>query len=299
MDWMDLEKDYEYFKKLWEYHRPGGMKHTAEIWNERAQDWKTELESDTLFRRQLDERVDSVANYLRNRGLLTKDSTVADIGCGPGRFVVEFAKTAGHATGIDISSEMLNMGKRLGEEKGITNTSFIECDFKNTDVDEVEWTNKYDLVFSSMSPATGNAKSLEKILKMSRGYCFNCSPVYGEDLLESQIAQDVFGEEKNPRPMWDQRWFYSLFNLLWLRGYLPETFYHTQETKEEVEVSQNLVAYYTSFFQRRFPEMEDLEKTIRDYLMGKADDKGKICQESKRVYGWLLWDVRQNMKGAI
>ena len=45
--------------------------------------------------------------------------------------------------------------------------------------------------------------------------------------------------------------------------------------------------------------MKDMENSIGDYLRGKADAEGKICQESKRVYGWLLWDVRQNMKGII
>lgn len=299
MDWMDLEKDHDYFKKLWEYHRPGGMKHTAEVWNDRARDWKKDLETDTLFRRQTDERVDSTAKFLRKRGLLQAGSTVVDIGCGPGRFVVEFAKTAGHATGIDISSEMLNMGKLHGESKGVSNVSFIECDFKNADIEELGWTKQFDLVFSSMSPSMGDVSGLNKIINMSRGWCFNCSPIYGEDLLENQIAEDIFGDVKNPRPLWDQRWFYSLFNLLWLDGYLPETFYHNQEAREEVEVNEILSGYYASLFTKRYPKKEDLDKIIYDYLMEKADSAGKICQESKRVYGWLLWDVRKNMNGSI
>ena len=48
-------------------------------------------------------RVTSVAGFLRAHGLLQKDQTVLDIGCGAGYFTAEFAKTAGHVTGMDIS----------------------------------------------------------------------------------------------------------------------------------------------------------------------------------------------------
>ncbi len=296
MDLMNLEKDYEYFKKLWEYRRPGGIKHTAEIWNVRAKSWEKELECDNLFRRQMDDRVDSAAKFLRNRGLLQAGSTVVDIGCGPGRFVVEFAKTAGHATGIDISLEMLKLGEKQGKEKGVSNISFTECDFKNTDIDSMGWRNKFDLVFTSMSPGTGDESGLDKIMGMSRAFCFNCSPIYGEDLLENQIARDVFGMEKNPRSLWDQRWFYSLFNILWIRGYLPETYYHTQETEEAVDADERLLSYYSGFFSKEFPEKDVIESKIRDYIKSRADESNKIYQKSKRVYGWILWDVRQNMK---
>lgn len=296
MNLMNLERDYEYFKKLWEYRRPGGIRHTAEAWNERAKNWKKELECDNLFRRQMDDRVDSVAKFLRNRGLLQAGSTVVDIGCGPGRFVVNFAETAEHATGIDISLEMLRLGELYGKESGISNISFIECDFKNTDIEAMGWKNKFDLVFSSMSPATGNESGLEKIMSMSRAFCFNCSPIYGEDLIENQIAHDVFGIDKSPKPLWDQRWFYSLFNMLWIRGYLPETYYHTQATEELIDVDENLISYYTNFFTEEFPEIHLIEKEIKNYLLNKLDSSNKIHQKSKRVYGWLLWDVRQNMK---
>lgn len=293
MDDKNIEQDREYFQKLWEYHRPDGMKHTAEIWDNRAGEWSLELETDTSFRRKLDERVKTVTEYLEKQGVLKTGSDVIDIGSGSGRFVVEFAKRAGHATGIDISPEMLNLGKRYAESEGAANTSFIECDFKQADIDAYGWRKQFDLVFSSMSPAAGNLNALEKMIAMSKGYCFNCSPILEEDELKNLIEHTLSGKGSTRESLWSHRHFYSLFNLLWLDGYLPITSYHTQEVEEKLEITESLISYYTSHFERRFPQIPNLERRILKLLMENTNTEGRILQKSRHLYGWILWDVNK------
>ncbi len=77
---------------------------------------------------------------------------------------------------------------------------------------------------------------------------------------------------------------------------MPETYYHTQETEEAVDADERLLSYYSGFFSKEFPEKDVIESKIRDYIKSRADESNKIYQKSKRVYGWILWDVRQNMK---
>ena len=53
---------------------------------------------------------------------------VADLGCGVGattRMLAEMVGLAGHVTGIDLSATQLDQGRRLCEEVGVTNASFV------------------------------------------------------------------------------------------------------------------------------------------------------------------------------
>ena len=84
-------------------------------------------------------RVQATADFLRKHGLLDADMDVIDIGCGPGRFVAEFAKTAHYVEGTDLSPKMLEYAAEYAASQGIHNVSFIPCDFKQLDIDEMGW----------------------------------------------------------------------------------------------------------------------------------------------------------------
>ena len=290
---MDIKTDFEYFVTLWEDHKPAGEKYTPELWNSRADDWAELLSSDTPFKRSLDERVSKVADYLRNHGILGEKSQVIDIGCGPGRFVAEFAKTAGHVLGVDHSYKMLTHAKEYARSIGIENTSYHVGDFKEVDIEEARWVENFDLVFTSITPAVGDMKSLQKAMKMSRAYCFNSCFIRNEDDLEAQIAEEVFSVHLKNSMKWNGGWFYSLFNILWLEGYYPETFYHKQNSLEMATVDEELVRYYTMKFSEDFNVNDEaISNKIRDYLHSKANKDGTIERYTERWYGWTLWDVR-------
>jgi SAM-dependent methyltransferase len=290
---MNTETNLEYFVTLWEDHKPEGTKYTSKLWNNRADDWNELLRDETPFKKSLDERVSKVANHLRNRGLLGKDFHVVDIGCGPGRFVVEFAKTADHVLGVDHSDNMLAYAKDYARSIGLENTSYHVCDFKEVDIEKLGWVESFDLVFTSITPAIGDMKSLKKAIKMSRAYCFNSCFIQNKDNLETMIAEELFSLNLENKPKWDGSWFYSLFNILWLEGYYPETFYHKQDSLAMVPVDDELIRYFTLKFSKNFDmHDESIRDKIRDYLHSKAKKDGTIEQHTERLYGWTLWDVR-------
>lgn len=221
-----------HFETIWEYRRPSHFKHTKEVWNERALEWEKEWNSDQLYRENSQRRVAATAAYLRSKGLLQETDEVIDIGCGPGYFVAEFAKTARHAVGADLSSQMLEYGARYARELGVTNTSYVECDFKQADVEALGWKERFDLVFTSITPAISGLDGLDRILQMSRGWCFNSCFVHSEEELENRILEELWHKKRSDG--WDGHWhwFYALFNLLWLRGYYPETTYYKERWDE-------------------------------------------------------------------
>jgi len=52
------------------------------------------------------------------------EDTVLDVACGGGLVVCAFAKVVEHATGIDITPAMIDRGRQLQREKGLTNVTW-------------------------------------------------------------------------------------------------------------------------------------------------------------------------------
>ena len=60
-----------------------------------------------------------------------------DIGCGPGRYDVEFVRLGKEVTGIDMSQSMLDMATKLCANKELSGTaSFIKGDYLTTQFDK-------------------------------------------------------------------------------------------------------------------------------------------------------------------
>ena len=292
-----MQNEYEYFSRMWSGETDGPAKaaarNTSNLWNERADDWAMLLSTDTPFKRSLDARVASAAEFLRERGALKNGYSVIDIGCGPGRFVAEFAKTAAHASGTDISEKMVNHSAAYAESAGLKNTSFTACDFKAAQPSDMGWSKAFDLVFASITPAVGDMDGLRKMIEMSRAYCFNSSFVWNTDDLRDRISRNVFGAEPEENEQLDGRGFYSLFNLLWLDGYFPEVRYHNQELYEDTPVDDELIRYYTRVFSKRGIDRAEVYERIGAYLARLCRADGTVQTHSSRRYGWTLWDVRE------
>ncbi len=233
-----------------------------------------------------------LADCLKKRGLLGPESRVVDVGCGPGRFVAELAKTAGHSAGIDLSPRMLEHGAAYARSLGLANVSYHVCDFRKADIKAMGWEKQFDLVITNITEAVQNIEDLEKLMAMSRGYCLNSSFVHWRDELEEEIGAQVFGLEPRPHPLADGRLFYALFNLLWLKGYYPETFFHKQITEDRVGPDEDMCRYYAQLFAEDKVDVASHTQRIKDYICRQAAADGMVPLRSERYFGYVLWDVR-------
>ena len=230
----------------------------------------------------MNDRVSATAKYLRDKGLLGPEDRVVDVGCGPGLFVLEFAKTAKYATGIDYSARFVEFGNAEAAALGITNAKFIQRDFFTMDIEAEGLLHAYDLVFSSITPAATGDGCLEKLMSLSGNWCYNASFVHAGDSLSERVCRDVFNEEFNPR--WNGRGFYTLLNLLWLMGYYPETAYYDDVRDETVEPGFRWAEKIASYCNRY--DEESIQRVLRH-----LEKLGPTERRSEFKYGSILWNV--------
>lgn len=268
---------------------PPAAKETAERWNAVADKWNG---SGGALQTDHGERAKDAAKFLLSRGLIGPGCDVADIGCGPGRFVCEFAKTARSVTGFDISTRMTEIGAERAAEAGLANVSFRACDFHTLDVAAEGLEDRFDLVFSSMTPAVRGVDGLKKTMAMSRAWCCQITHVSSSNELQNRMMLELFGRPR-PEPRYGSgQWFYSLFNLLFLSGYSPEASYFNAHDERRVPAGED---YARHFMDMLLPESERTGENLRritDYLERRAGADGCLDEVSDTCYGRVLWDVR-------
>ena len=263
---------------------------TAAVWDARVESWAKANWQENLAWGAAMARVKDTAAYLRGQGLLGPEADVIDIGCGPGRFVTEFARTARSAMGIDISPRTIDYARRFAKEAGQQNTAFLAADFQALDLAAAGLEGAFDLAFSAITPAIRGMAGLEKFMALSRAWCYVSNFVQSRDALYERIGREVFG-----RPVykqWEGKHFYTTFNILFLLGYQPVTGYYTQVKESRRQVSQEAA---NACAEAVLPPTEQTEANIRkiyDWLGAHADGEGGIREQSRFLYGWLLWDQR-------
>ena len=262
-----------------------------ESWDSRAEDWDSKYRREDE-RAEHEQRIQDVSAWLRRRGLLGPEQAVADIGCGPGRFAAEFARTAGSVLGVDISPRMVEYGEIWCREQGLRNTRFAAVDFANADIAALGWEGQFDLVFSSITPAVSSLQGLENLMRMSRAWCFNASFVYNENPLHRDMMQTLFGREPRRNKTSHSHWFYELFSLLWGRGYYPETFYYTQNKSLRQTPDRRTAERLTRYLLEEDEVSEEAIRRVQAYLEQHADAGGAVPDVSECRYGWLLWNVQ-------
>ena len=116
------------------------MPQVARFWNQIAPDFDAIYSGKkSPFARALDQwlRKDIYQRFdwVMQRSGDVKGLKICDIGCGSGRFVVDFAKNgAAYVKGVDVAPEMLKIAHTLTAEAGVAD----RCDYVHADV--IDWT---------------------------------------------------------------------------------------------------------------------------------------------------------------
>ncbi|MGA1407875.1 MAG: SAM-dependent methyltransferase [Ilumatobacteraceae bacterium] len=70
-------------------------------------------------------------DYLVDALKLDPSMSILDVGCGPGRHVVEFARRGYRVTGIDISTTFIDIGRKRAVEEGLDSARFEVVDARD------------------------------------------------------------------------------------------------------------------------------------------------------------------------
>ena len=90
-----------------------------------------------------DQRTSSQVDFIIGKTGISPGSAVADIGCGLGRHVINFAKRGYQAFGYDFSELYIEKAKQAAVQTGATNCTFIQKDAR-----EFDEQSRFDLVTS-------------------------------------------------------------------------------------------------------------------------------------------------------
>lgn len=273
---------------------------TVERWNERAIHWEN-----SIIKKTDDDintpRITNTVEFLEKEKVFENRPSIIDIGGGIGVMAASFSKKASSVLVLDFASEMCNVGKKLMQLKNKQNVDFLNADFFTLDIDEYGFKNKFDLVFAALSPSIKYG-GIDKCLSMSRKYFANQSFVSREIDLYTKIGKDVFGKKRDDG--FDGHWysFYSMVNLLFLKGYYPKVTYIKENTESFVPLNDELITDSLIFLSRTLGvensrnnhnKIEEYLKTIATKNDNKNATNGLVEYKNLTTYGVALVDVRE------
>lgn len=275
--------DVDYFTRLWkEMHdkERSYKKGDKDVWDRRVEEFNHD---------EPDERIGEITGLLLDKRMLNKNSTVLDIGCGPGKFAVEFAQTAQKVTGADISPGMLQSAAANVAARKIENVNFKELDWNDADLDDLQWRKKFSLVTAIMSPAIDSREGLDKMLEAGNEYGLLCHFVERYDSIGDELKRKILR-----RPTVDEYGnigIYCIFNILWCYKIFPEiTYFNTEREKTRTLEQANLN------FLNRLEIKEELTPAQKDdvlkYLQSKAEN-GLVKEKTTAKIACLFWRNRQ------
>ncbi|MDQ2085595.1 class I SAM-dependent methyltransferase [Herbivorax sp. ANBcel31] len=265
------------------------------LWGEAKRDknaqiafWDGRAEEFNLIHQKNDnnKRLSAAIDLFQSKGMLNKDTNVLDIGCGPGRYSIEFAKRAKSVIGIDVSPKMIEFAVENAEKQRLSNISFDTLDWENVDLQNEGWEKKFDIVFASMCPGISSKTALENMINASKKICFVSSFAYRKDQIRDQLRSIICKNEKK-RDL--NKTIYCGFNILWHMGYYPEITYFDTEW-EKVYSIDKAISMYTSFFEMRKPLSNDEKEEIEDYLK-KIAKNNYVVEKTEAKIAWMYWNV--------
>ena len=80
------------------------------------------------FTKGTSQEVDFLVDVLR----LDASTSILDVGCGPGRHVLEFARRGLRATGIDVSARFIDIARAAAAAEGLDGASFEVVDARDS-----------------------------------------------------------------------------------------------------------------------------------------------------------------------
>ncbi|MBF4693020.1 class I SAM-dependent methyltransferase [Fusibacter ferrireducens] len=220
--------------------------------------------------------------------------TVMDVGGGSGRYALLFGARMAHVLMTDISSNMLRYARENAEAQGLKNIEFSKLDWgKHTEI--VNLQAKFDLVFSSMCPATQSIEGVNKMMQFSKKYCAINQYILSTDSLKTFIQREMkdYNQEKGKKferkrdPHNNREFVQKLFNDLWSRNFSPEIKLFSEEKNIEMTVNQAREKYVDHTV------MPSDERNFQYDVIEKFSQEG-ICKITrKNITAIIIWKLEK------
>ncbi|QSX08797.1 methyltransferase domain-containing protein [Alkalibacter rhizosphaerae] len=230
---------------------------------------------------------DAFLQLLQAKGMIQKDFSVLDVGCGTGTYSIVLAKYCENVVGVDLSPKMIELARQTAENNDVKNVKFHCLDWHDLDLDEIGFTQKFDLVIAHNTPAIQCDHTFGNLTKASKQWCVFSKPTHRRDPISDNIKKMAGVENKKER---SDKMIANAFHALWDQGFLPQFHYEKQrwnlrKTREEA---------YGLYINRvkTFRELTPLEEQrLRDYIDFMEKD-GFVEEDVDTTITTLYWNIR-------
>ncbi len=255
--WMEATENASWRK------RRGDM---TEFWNKRSRKYSESLKHN-------DRSIQMISKLD-----IDPESTVLDIGAGPGTLTIPLARIVKHVTVVEPSSGMLACLKENAADEGLSNITCINKKWEDAipgaDLDE------YDVAIASYSLAMLDMKAaLSKMNMVARRSVYLFTSAGGRAWDYNELWPRLYGEKFRARPD-----YIYLYNILYGMGIHADVEITDTEYKERFLSMSEAVEQWMDNLGSTTPEAEEV---IRSYL------SENLVQEDG-----AFWS-KHEMKGAM
>lgn len=286
MDQQDTPFTVEAFATLWQEEQ-NDRPEQEKFWNFRSTRYNQHVK-----RTKEDPNWDKLYAWLSDLGGIQPSFNVLDIGCGPGKFAVNFAKRDHAVTALDISEGMLEKAKANSSEAGVAQQiQFIHAPWEQLTPADLG-SDGFDLVFASKTPGISSLEAIAKMNQVSRHGCFYSNFVYKRNPLQNRLRSLLGLPEKTYR---EGDAVYATFNVLWLEGYYPALQYLDRDWEIEWQLDE-AIEYFTLYFEaeQEHPLSVDQQNRLQLALQqDAAQHQGVVLEQVQSKLAWMYWNVKR------
>ncbi|MDR2800001.1 MAG: class I SAM-dependent methyltransferase [Desulfovibrio sp.] len=265
------------FAELWAVEEGRSLEGERLFWDKRACDFNLLTGAPGAEGRLL--------AFLGERGALFKGARVLDIGCGPGRHALAFARQGARVTGLDISPEMIAYAGENAAKSGLA-VDFLNMSWQEADLDALGFIRAFDLVFCSRSPAINSEEALLRMHSASRAHCFLIAFIFRDDLLLARYTDAVLPGRAAHRHVGSALY---AFNILWEHGLSPNFLCEDVHWVKEEDVEEKFEDYLRQL-RPFFLEDRGFEVELKDFLR-KQSVEGRVEREISAKTAWIFWQA--------
>ncbi|CAF30430.1 methyltransferase domain-containing protein [Methanococcus maripaludis] len=234
--------------------------------------------------------------YLKNEFKIDKNTSILEIGPGPGTYTMPLAREVKEITVVEQSTGMIDILKNRMKEEEIDNINIIN---KRWDDFKLDADSNPDIVFSSYSLGVDDMESaLKKMNNYAEKYCCILTfgtrqawrPIYnkiGESILEHDPKRKEYGMT-----------YILIYNILYQLGIYADVKISEKPFLQTFENLDEAAEHYLDRFRARGDiklnnEQYSKIKEILSNELTKTEDSWKFEKNSKEALIW--WKKEQNI----
>lgn len=229
-----------------------------------------------------------VLAYLDEKGAVEVGTRAADIGCGAGKYAVEFAKRGMRLLLIDISDKMMVHTLRNIAPYAPEADSFVG-DFLSEALPPRERRGSVNLAFASMSPPALCPDGIARMSEMSARHCFLATYANRGNLLFAELRRRLGLDTAAASESYEGEYL-ALESAIRSLGFKPELQIVDHDWSDELSPAE-LTRRFFSGRMLSFAAGETDERRVRALLEDMSDSRGLVRSETKARAAWLYWAV--------